>query len=258
MATKGLVTKIPQIGLSAKGLVYLVIGTMAFLAAFEIGGQSEGAASKTGAFEFVRDKGGNFLLLLLAAGLFCYVAWRLMQAFSRSDKIKTAKRIRYFFSALTYGAVAYSAVAMITRGKKSGGDQNQQAAADIMDKPMGEWLVGAAALVLAGIGIYQIYYALSEKYKKHVQELDLGSDVSGLLLRAGKVGYIARGLVWLLLAYLLGRAAFSHNPSQAGDTGKAFRFIEDGYLGSYLLGGIGLGVIAYGIFCFVRARYERF
>jgi hypothetical protein len=79
-----------------------------------------------------------------------------------------------------------------------------------------------------------------------------------LLLRAGKVGYISRGVVWLVIAFLFLRAAFYAVASKAGDTAEAFRFIESSPLGSPLLGLLGLGLIAYGVFNFIRARYERF
>ena len=127
-----------------------------------------------------------------------------------------------------------------------------------LNHSFGQLVIGLAALVLAGVGIYQIYYGLSEKYRKHVQQLNLHSSRSSLLLRAGKAGYISRGIVWLIIAYLLLRAALHNNSSEAGDTGKAFEFIESSAFGSYLLGALGVGLIAYGVFNFIRARYETF
>jgi putative Mn2+ efflux pump MntP len=118
-------------------------------------------------------------------------------------------------------------------------------------------LVGIGGLILAGIGAYQIYYGFSEKYRKHVQGLSLHSEQSTLLLRTGKVGYISRGAVWLVIAFLFLRAAVHSAASEAGNTGKAFRFIETSAYGSLLLGALGVGLVAYGVFNFVRARYER-
>src|SRR5215203_4120624 len=134
---------------------------------------------------------------------------------------------------------------------KSNGDQNQQWAARLMNQPYGQWLLIVAAFTIAGIGFYQIWYGISEKYTKHVQGLNLQSQTSAVLLRAGKTGYIARGLVWLVISYLLLRAAIHVNPQEAGDTGKAFRFIEASSFGSYTLAALGLGLIAYGFFNFI-------
>ncbi len=88
--------------------------------------------------------------------------------------------------------------------------------------------------------------------------LNLHSNTASVLLRMGKVGYMARGIVWLILAYLLTRAAIYQNSSEAGGIGKAFEFIQNGFMGNYLLATIGLGVAAYGILAFTRARYEGF
>ena len=254
-------TNVARVGLIAKGIVYVILGTLGFMAAFEIAGQSNNDTNKTGVFTSIKEfPGGMFVLGLLAAGLLCYSLWRGIQTFSNTDdpEKKWSKRARYFFSGLVYLSLAFTAIQLIFKNRNDDGDKNQYWASQILDHPLGQWLIGLAALILAAVGIYQIYYGLSEKYKKHVQQLKLQSSGSILLLRSGKVGYISRGIVWLILAYLFLKAAIHDNSSEAGDTGKAFSFIEASTFGSFLLGGLGIGLIAYGVFNFIRARYETF
>jgi hypothetical protein len=138
---------------------------------------------------------------------------------------------------------------------KDKGDQNQQWASRLMQESYGHWLLIIAALIIAGIGIYQLWYGFSGKYKDHVEGQDSPPPV---LLRFGKIGYPARGIVWLIIAWLLLKAALHHNPSEAGDTSKAFSFIEASTSGSLMLGAIGIGLAAYGLFSFIRMRYENF
>jgi hypothetical protein len=128
--------------------------------------------------------------------------------------------------------------------------------AEILEKPWGQWVVGVTALIIAGIGVYQIYYGLFEKYRKHVSKLNLQSKAAGVLLRFGKIGYVARGLVWIILGWLLLKAAVHSNSREAGNTGKAFQFLENTNYGSYLLGALGVGLLCYGFFNVVRSRYE--
>ena len=168
------------------------------------------------------------------------------------------KRLRYLFSGLTYLAFAVTAIRIGSGGSADKGDNNQSVAIELMNKPFGQVLVGLCGLALAAVGAWQIYYGLSEKYRKHVQGLSLQATHSSLLLRSGKVGYISRGLVWLVISFLFFRAAVHAAASEAGDTAKAFRFVESSPLGSPLLGLLGIGLIAYGVFSFIRARYERF
>ena len=255
------VTKIARIGLVSKGVVYVILGILAFMAAFEIGGQTNQDSNKTGVLNSIKDfPGGVVILILLAAGLVCYSTWRWIQTFSgdNGSEIKWSKRVRYFFSGLIYLSLAGTAIQIITHDKNKSGDENQYWVSQMLNHSFGQWIVGLGACILAGVGIYQLYYGLSEKYKKHVQRLNLHSTGSALLLRSGKIGYISRGIVWLIIAFLLLRAAFHNNSSEAGDTGKAFSFIESSSFGSYLLGALGIGLIAYGVFNFIRARYETF
>ncbi|HVF96797.1 MAG TPA: DUF1206 domain-containing protein [Flavisolibacter sp.] len=255
------VKRIAQAGYIAKGVVYVLLGLLGFMAAFELAGQRGQKASQSGILQLVKDlPAGTLLLLLLATGLLCYSIWRGIQTFyqPKGDK-KWPTRLRYLASGLAYLALAYAAIQMVIKDRSAGGgDQNQALASELLQQPLGQALVGLAALVFAGTGIYQIYYGLSEKYKKHVQDLSLQSTYASTLLRSGKIGYISRGLVWLVIAFLFLRAAIYSRASEAGNTDKAFRFVEDSPFGSYILGALGLGLVAYGIFNFIRARYEQF
>lgn len=249
-------------GLAAKGIVYCLLGLLSFMAAFHIGGQSAEETDKSGVLAFVYEQtGGQILLGIIALGLICYCIWRGIQAFSDTEhKGRDAKgiatRARYLFSGLFYASVAFQAIRLLLHQASKSADSQQSFAQELLNKPFGQWLAGVAALILAAVGVYQIYYGLSEKYRKHVDRK--GGKGGRLLLTAGKIGYVARGLVWLLLAWLFFRAAVRSNASEAGDTSKAFSFLQDAAYGPYLLAAISLGLICYGAFSLVRARYESF
>lgn len=255
---------IAQAGLIAKGIVYCLLGLLAFMAAFNINGQSVKKADTAGVLDLVyKQTGGQVMLGIIALGLFSYALWRAIQAFGDSehkgsDTKGLASRARYLFSGLVYASLAIYAVnILLSNSSSSSGDDKQDMARELMSKPFGQWLVGLAAAILLVVGIYQIYYGLSEKYRKHVNRVSRSSN-KNLLLMAGKVGYIARGIVWLLIAWLFANAAIHSNSSEAGDTSKAFSFLEHVSYGSYLLGAVGLGLICYGTFNFIRAKYENF
>ncbi|HEY1112380.1 MAG TPA: DUF1206 domain-containing protein [Chitinophagaceae bacterium] len=256
------ITRIARAGLIAKGIVYVLLGMLAFMAAFEIGGQTTGGADRAGVFGMLKDMpAGTTLLALVAIGLVCYAAWRGIQAFGpghRGGEPKAGKRALYFFSGLAYLSVALTAGRLALYNEQDNGGSNQQLASRLLEQSYGQWLLGIAALIMAAVGIYQLYYGLSEKYRKHVQGLSLSTPASSLLLRSGKIGYVARGVVWLVIAWLLLKAALSANAAKAGDTAQAFQFVESSTAGSLLLGALGVGLAAYGVFNFIRARYENF
>ena len=199
---------------------------------------------------------------IIALGLFSYTVWRAIQTFGDTehkggDTKGIAIRARYLFSGLVYGSLAVYAMNILFSNASSSGDDKQDMVQEFLGKPFGQWLVGIAAAVLLGVGVYQIYYGLSEKYRKHVNRVG-GSSNKKLLLMAGKAGYVARGVVWLLIAWLFAKAAIHSNSAEAGDTSKAFSFLEHVSYGPYLLAAVGIGLICYGSFNFVRARYENF
>lgn len=252
--------RVAKAGYAAKGVVYVLLGILAFMAAFELGRSGE-EASRGSVFRMVRDApAGGILMGILALGLVCYALWRMVQAFAPKygHEHNGKKRIMYFFSGLAYAAVAFAAVKMTLWHQQSSGNGQQELAASLLSRKGGQWLTGLLSLILLGIGVYQIWYGLSEKYRKHVQESNIPSQHAHLLLRSGKIGYIARGLVWGVIAFLLFRAALHARAAEAGDTADAFRFLEASPLGSFLLAAVGLGLVAFGIFSWVRAGYEKF
>ena len=253
------VEKIAQVGYISKGIIYVLLGALGFMAAFELTKNNE--ANQNGALRFVKElPAGTILLLVLVLGLLCYSTWRGIQAFynPKNEEKKWTKRLRYLFSGLSYLGLAYTALRAALGDSTKGGDQNQKLAGELMSQPLGQVLVWLAALTFAAVGIYQIYYGFSGKYRKHVQDLSLGSQQASLLLKSGKIGYISRGIVWLVIGFLFSRAAIHSAANEAGSTAKAFQFIEGTPFGSYLMGALGLGLVAYGVFNFIRARYEHF
>jgi hypothetical protein len=249
--------RLKTIGLIAKGAVYIAIGILAAMAALDVNGQSEEEADNAGAFHFLQQNTGNWMLGLLAAGLTCYSVWRFYEAFNSREKRSLPQRGRYFFSALSYGALAFSAFKVISTRSSGDGNPFRKYAAQAMQLPFGEWLIILAALVFVSAGIYQVYYGLAGKYRKHVEGLNLHDDASALLAKTGLVGYIARGLVWLLVAYLLLRAALHHSSKEAGGPGEAFDLVNRGTAGAIILAIIAAGLVAYGVFCLIRAKFDR-
>jgi hypothetical protein len=252
-----------QAGLVSKGIVYCLLGVITFLAAFRIKGGSTGEADKSGVFDFILEQtGGQIMLGIIALGLISYFLWRAVQAFADtedkgSDAKGLATRGRYLFSGLVYGSLAFSIIKILFFNDNGSGDEQQDMAQELLSKPFGQWLAGIGAAIFAVVGGYQVYYGLSEKYRKHAEKIS-GDNGKKVMLGAGKIGYVARGIVWLLIAWLFLRAAMTANSAEAGDTSEAFGFLQDVAYGKYLLAAMGAGLFCYGTFNFIRARYEKF
>ncbi len=250
-----------KIGLSAKGVVYCLSGLIALMAALNFGDNSATDAGKGGVFSFIEDQPfGKWLLVVVALGLACYTLWRWVQAFKDTehkgdDKKGMAKRFSYFFSGLVYAGLAVYCIRFLLGTASKNSNEEQGWVAELLGKPYGQWLVGIVAAIMIGIGIYQLFRAVSGKYKKYVRGA-LHRDAAPWVTKVGIAGYIARGIVWLIIGWLFIKAALHADAKEAGGSDAAFQWLQEASYGSLLLGIIGIGLICYGVFMFLRARYQ--
>ena len=260
--TEAWIENFARFGVAAKGVVYLLVGVLTALAAFGQGGKTTG---KSGALRTVLEQPfGRVLLGVVALGLLGYVMWRFIQAIKDPDhKGNDTKgiltRVAYAISGLIYLALSVYAITLVVGGGSSGsggggGGGRQSLVAKLLAQPFGQWLVGLVALIIIGQGAYQLYRAYSEKFMKRIKSLHLDHNVQRTVKVVGKIGYVARGVVLGIVGYLFMRAAIESNSSQAGGTEEAFSFLQNTG-GSLLLGVVAVGLAAYGVFMFVRARY---
>jgi uncharacterized membrane protein YidH (DUF202 family) len=255
------IKRFARFGLISKGVVYTLSGLLALLAALHIGNSDEQQADRTGVFNFIYDQPmGQVLLAIIVVGLLCYATWRLLQGIKDtedkgSDLKGLARRSTYIFSGLLYLSVAFYAAKLVLTDHKQNGDSKKALAQTLLEQPFGQALMAIAAAVMIGSGISQFYRAFSGAYKKHVQEHN-NTRTANILVKMGKLGYVARGIVWLVVGWFFIKAAYDTSPSEAGDSGSIFHWVESGPYGSLLLAVLALGLICYGVFMFTRARYQ--
>jgi hypothetical protein len=256
------VEKLARFGYAAKGVVYTVIGILAIRLALGQGGEAtgpEGALTTIGQQPF-----GRTLLAIMAAGLLAYALWRFVQAVvdperKGKDAKGLAQRGGYVASGATYGALGLLAARM-TIGQAGGGDggQSQQDwTARLLAQPFGVWLVVLVGLIIIGIGLYQLYYGVSGKFRRELKLHEMSSTEVAWATRSGQLGYAARGVVYGLIGSFFILAAVRANPQEAGGFGQALAELAQQPYGPWLLGLVALGVFCYGIYSFVQARYRR-
>jgi len=242
-----------RFGLMSKGVVYILIGVLAITA-------SQSTGSKDVINWLAQQPFGAILLVLISIGLLSYAIWRWYRAVKNpqmigQDKTGTAKRIGYAASGTLYGALAVYAITKVIGSGGGGGSSREQLTSEAMSMPLGEWLVGLLGVALIGGGIYQIYKALSEKYKEKIQMSALSEEERVVFNTSAKAGLISRGVVFGVLGYFFIQAAIQSNPQQAGGTDEALSWLQSsGVPWAGLL--VAIGLAAYGVYMFVMARYR--
>ena len=254
------IEKLARVGMGAKGVVYLILGTLTAMAAFNEGGQKAGQSD---ALKFIYNQPfGQILLALLAIGLIGYVVWRFVQAFrdpenEGDDKKGIAKRIGYGVSGLLYAFLAFEAIRMLVQsGSSGGGGGNKQVVSMLLEQPFGQILVGLVAVALFVKAVSAIYKAWTGKFMEEINAGQLDHKVRDIIKKTGTAGLAARGIVVGIIGFLFMKAAIQANASQAGGTEGAFSFIQSSSYGSILLGVIAIGLACYGVFMLVKARYK--
>jgi len=250
---------VEQAGRAARGVVYAFVGILAVQAAFGGGGattDSQGALGKIA-------EQSTLLLWLVALGLFGYALWRIVQGVldpenKGRDTEGLLKRGAMVVSGLLYGSLALAAVRLAGGGSgDGGGDGTRGWTAELMAKPFGRWLVALAGIAVIVSGLYQISRGWTEKFTKELKLNEMDAGEKRLALRTGKLGLIARGIVFILSGWFLLQAALRFDSGQARGVGGALETLAAQEHGPWLLGAVALGLVAFGAYSFLLARYRR-
>ena len=75
-------------------------------------------------------------------------------------------------------------------------------------------------------------------------------------IRVGRFGLAARAVVLGVSGVLVLQAARAYDPSRAGGIREVLRILGRQYASGWLLGLVALGLVAFGIFGLVEARYR--
>jgi hypothetical protein len=252
-----------RVGMLAYGAVHLLVAWLAVeLAWFGGGGES---ADQSGAMSRLAESpAGKPLLWVIAVGLIALAAWqaaevlRWRSGWSASGKART-KALRKSGSALVkaaiYIALAVVAIRFATGSGQSSSQQQQETTAGVLGWPGGQFLVGAAGLVLIGSGVWHVRKGLTTSFLKQIDTSKASASATRLVTRLGQVGFPGKGVALALVGGLLGYAAITFDPSKAQGLDGALRTVLDLPFGRILLTLVAIGIAAFGAFLFVRARY---
>ena len=251
-----------RFGYAAKGVVYVVMGVLAVLAAVTAGGGS--TTDQNGAFQTIEEAPyGQVLLGVVAIGLVGYVLWRSIQAVADPDgeglgPKRVAKRIGYAGSALIHAFFAFAAANLAAGAGGNRGASAEEWTGWFLSLPLGWLLVAATGIGIVGVGLYQIYEAYHSKFKKYLKLGALSDGEHGWIEHGGRFGVAARGVVFVIAGVFLVLAGLRTDELEARGLGGALSAIlEQPFFGNFLLGVVAVGLVAYGLLMVAVARYRR-
>jgi hypothetical protein len=242
-------------GYVVNGLLHILIGAIALTVAFGGGG----SADTGGALEQVASApAGEAILWFIAAGLWALALFQLLEAaiVRGTDRDAWMDRLKQLGKAVAYAAVGFSAFGAASGSSSGSGDSDvRQVSSTLLASPFGVALLFVVALGILAIGVYFIAKGARQKF---VEDLRVPTGELGrATIASGTVGYIAKGVAISVVGVLFAIAAFTTDADAAAGLDGALKALVEVPFGPIVLGAVALGLILYGIYCFVRARYAR-
>jgi hypothetical protein len=244
-----------RVGYAVNGLLHGLIGGLAIAVALGAGQDADqsGALSALAA-----TAAGATLLWVVVAGLGALGLWSLLQMalVRESDrKRRWIRRLKEGGKAAAYLALAATAARFATGGSADSQEQTQDFSAGLLAQPFGVVLLLLVALLVIGIGVYFVVKGARKTFLDDIRE---PSGTAGRATEVlGMVGYIAKGVALVVVGILFGVAAFTADPERATGLDGALKTLAELPFGVAVLIAIGVGFLAYGLFCVVRAFRAR-
>ena len=257
------IEKLARLGYLAKAVVYGLVGILAFRLAFGMGG-GETTGAQGAIQEIAGAPWGKLVLVLVAIGLLGYAAWRLVQGVLDVDNAGTdgkglAKRAGYVGSGLIHASLAFYAFSLATgTGGGGGGESEQEWTARLLSHEWGAVLVGLIGVITVLVGLYQFKIGKDARFTRHWNTGEMSPQQREWGTKAGRLGLMARGVVFVLMGWFFLVAAWQHDASEARGLGGALAEVAQAGYGTWLLAIVALGFICYAIYCVVQARFRHF
>lgn len=244
-----------RFGYAGSGLVHLLIAWIAGQVAL---GSSSGEADEAGALQQLGGSpGGAVLLWVCVAGFAALAVWHLIEAVvphhgpARQQVVDRGKALG---KAVLFGVLGWTALRVVTGSGADSGETTTEATGTLMSAPGGRLLVGVVGAVVLAVGAYHVYKGVSKNFVRDLQRTGQ-REVTQVVTVLGVTGYAAKGVALGVMGGLIGVAALQADPDQPTGLDAALKTLRDQPLGEVLLLLVALGLAAYGLYSFARARY---
>lgn len=247
-------------GYVAKGVVYGIIGVLAFKLAIGAGGKIAGsreAIQTIGQAPF-----GRLLLGLTSIGFLGYTAWRLVQAVKDTegagrDTKGIVKRIGFAVSGMIYLTLGVFAGSIALGAGASGGANGSRFS--LLSSTWGQVVLGVAGVITIGVAVYFIYKAVNAKFMEKYDLAAMDDTKRKLALYAGRIGVATRGVAFAIIGgFVVSSAMRGTGGGEIAGMSDALAAIATQSYGKILLGITGLGLVCYAVHSCLTGIYRRF
>lgn len=155
-----------------------------------------------------------------------------------------------------YGAIGAVFGTYALGGSTDSSASTQSISARLMAHPAGTVLLVAAGLGLVLAGGYFVHRGATRSFRENLRSLPPGSAGSAVVA-LGVAGYIAKGIALGVLGVLFVVATVQHDPEESTGLDGTLKALQEQPFGVWILGAVAVGLVCYGAFMVVRAKYQR-
>jgi len=241
-------------GLTARGLVYIALGWLAVL----VGQGATANVDQRGALTEILDQPyGGATVWLLTIGFAAYAVWRLSEAAfgATGEGKKAGPRVKSLARAFAYVAMAVTAQSLLHGARATQSGQQGDLAGTVMQHPGGRLAVGIVGLAVLAAGLWFVREGWTTAFIRYFEALP--ARRRKVIVWLGRVGTIARGVVFAVSGLLAVVAAWTVDPEKAGGIDQAFRTLLEQPFGTALVVLLGAGLLLFGVYGLAEAAWRR-
>jgi Domain of Unknown Function (DUF1206) len=255
-----------RLGYASNGLLYIIVGSTAALAAVNIGGRVRGTR---GALDLlVAQPFGRLAVAVVAVGLFGFILRSFVQIFVAPTDGGPPKLIMRFLrrtgcavSGLTHIGIALTALQMTlgltVMSSGEGTPRRDWVTLFLTWRPLDGWVTMLAGLVVVGIAVLQFYVAVNRRFTIDMEFERMDYRIRRATIACGFAGYAGRGVAFLIVGLFLIYAGWYVEEVEACAIGDILRTLESQPFGVWVLIAVSAGLISYGLFLLLVALYLR-
>ena len=255
-----IIDRIARLGLLANGVVVLIVGALALRFVLGFG---QGLAGPEDALAGLpRQPFGRITLALLSPGLWAYAVWKLVQAIVDPEHKGTSfvgmmERVGFGFTALAYMMLGMVGFQVLLLDQVGSATDPEELAAKILAPHFGRSVVGLFGGIIVLAGVLQVRMGVTAKFRHTLARERMSRAEEIAVLVMGCMGYLALGIVSIVIGYFLIRVALLYDPHAAGGWQEALVLLGSLDPGRWVLGAVASGVVSYGLFFVMLVRHRR-
>lgn len=266
LAASSWVYRLARLGYAAEGLLYVIVGATAALAAMKVGGRVRGTRGALNLL--VAQPFGRIVVALVAVGLCGYILRRFVQVFIEPTQgkpplpiIRVLRRVGFASSGLAHVGIALAALRLVLglEVKSSSARQTSRELTTLLLvwKPLDGWLILFVGLIVAGVAVFFFYKAVSRRFTMDLELERMNGRVEKGTLACGSAGYAGRGVGFLIMGAFLTYAGWYVEKVEARGYGDILHTLEEQTFGVWILILFAAGLTAYGLYLLLAARCLR-